>query len=110
MGSREAPLSVRLCRQRVTSVSAPLGQFSTSRSSSGEFMPIPRIYRERDDRDAGRREGDGGPGGELGEAQAQLGEVSETRQLGGHWDSGGGTGKRERILNILIVRRKLIIL
>ena len=43
MGSREAPLSVRLCRQRVTSVSAPLGQFSTSRSSSGEFMPIPRI-------------------------------------------------------------------
>ena len=51
MGSREAPLSVRLCRQRVTSVSAPLGQFSTSRSSSGEFMPIPRIYRERDDRD-----------------------------------------------------------
>lgn len=38
-----APLSVRLCRHRVTSVSAPLGQFSTSRSSSGEFMPIPRI-------------------------------------------------------------------
>lgn len=47
MGSWEAPLSVRLCRQRVTSVSAPLGQFSTSRSSSGEFMPIPRIYRQK---------------------------------------------------------------
>lgn len=43
-GSRGmAPLSVRLCRHRVTSVSAPLGQFSTSSSSSGEFMPIPRI-------------------------------------------------------------------
>lgn len=40
-------MSVRLCRQRVTSVSAPLGQFSTSRSSSGEFMPIPRIYRQK---------------------------------------------------------------
>lgn len=38
-----APLSVRLCRQRVTNVSAPLGQFSTSSSSSGEFMPMPRI-------------------------------------------------------------------
>jgi len=38
------PLSVRLCRQRVTSVSAPLGQFSTSSSSSGEFIPIPRIW------------------------------------------------------------------
>lgn len=43
VGVLGAPLSVRLCRHRVTSVSAPLGQFSTSRSSSGEFMPIPRI-------------------------------------------------------------------
>lgn len=41
------PLSVKMCRQRVTSVSAPLGQFSTRRSSSGEFIPIPRIYKER---------------------------------------------------------------
>lgn len=37
------PLSVRMCRQRVTKVSAPLGQFSTNSSSSGEFIPIPRI-------------------------------------------------------------------
>lgn len=52
-----------------------------------------------------------GAQGELGEAQAQLGEVSsETRQLGGRWDNGGGTSKRERILNILTVRRKSIIL
>lgn len=39
------PLSVKMCRQRVTSVSAPLGQFSTRSRSSGEFMPIPRICR-----------------------------------------------------------------
>lgn len=38
------PLSVKMCRQRVTKVSAPLGQFSTRSSSSGEFIPIPRIY------------------------------------------------------------------
>lgn len=42
------PLSVRMCRQRVTRVSAPLGQFSTSSSSSGDFMPIPRIYEAPD--------------------------------------------------------------
>lgn len=42
-GGQGPPLSVRLCRHLVTSVSAPLGQFSTRSSSSGEFMPIPRI-------------------------------------------------------------------
>jgi len=36
-----APLSVRMWMIRVTSVSAPRGQFSTSSSSSGEFIPIP---------------------------------------------------------------------
>lgn len=101
MGSREAPLSVRLCRQRVTSVSAPLGQFSTSRSSSGEFMPIPRIYRQKKRGDGERCEGMGAQGESLG--------VSETRQLAGRWDSGGGTGKRGQISNIL-VRRKSVIL
>lgn len=40
------PLSVKMCRQRVTKVSAPLGQFSTKSSSSGEFIPIPRIYKK----------------------------------------------------------------
>lgn len=39
------PLSVKMWRQRVTKVSAPLGQFSTRSSSSGEFIPIPRIYK-----------------------------------------------------------------
>lgn len=103
MGSREAPLSVRLCRQRVTSVSAPLGQFSTSRSSSGEFMPIPRIYRrEMREETLGSVRGC--------RPRGRAGEASETRQLAGHWDSGGGTGKRGRISNILIVRRKAIIL
>lgn len=35
------PLSVRMCITRVTRVSAPLGQFSTSSSSSGDSIPIP---------------------------------------------------------------------
>lgn len=57
-------MSVRLCRHLVTRVSAPLGQFSTRSSSSGEFMPIPRIWRERrrrPERGAGRRGEDKGP-------------------------------------------------
>lgn len=41
-----SPLSVSMCRQRVTRVSAPLGQFSTNSSSSGEFIPIPRIWND----------------------------------------------------------------
>lgn len=36
-----------MCKHRVTKVSAPLGQFSTKSSSSGEFIPIPRIYRDK---------------------------------------------------------------
>ena len=35
-------LSVMMCRIFVTSVSAPGGQFSTSLSNSGEFIPIAR--------------------------------------------------------------------
>ena len=45
----EVPFSVSMFRQRVTRVSAPFGQVSTNSSSSGEFIPIPRICGEAND-------------------------------------------------------------
>lgn len=41
------PLSVRMWMTRVTNVSAPLGQLSTSVNSSGDFIPIPFTYKHQ---------------------------------------------------------------
>lgn len=72
MGSREAPLSVRLCRQRVTSVSA-LGTVLHQQEQLWRVHAHPPDLQARDERgDVGRCEGMGAQGQSWGGIRDQA--------------------------------------